>query len=125
MGIDLTLCPVRHDHGKDSGSILVYTRLDFNMRDYDLWKKIQAEAIPLGVPVSWYMDQGIEDVTEDPYGSPLTFITAHRLLKIIDEHFKSSDELWIRSGNRGHWDLGCLAFIRALNPDRRIILWWH
>jgi len=116
MGVSLTLGFDTYEFGL--GSILVYSRLGLHLQDHDLFDALKEAATPLGQPIDWYdEDSGLrEAITTDSYDRPLTFVTAHQFLKIWDA----------RPAKTLHdWDRSCLAFVRALRPDRKIILWWN
>lgn len=110
MSVSLTLV---FDRLKLSGGLLAYDRLALNHQDYDLFDRIAAEAVPMIDPMSWYEDEGLEEVREDSYGKPLTSIPARALAR----HFA-------RVAVSG-WDAAVLVFVNALPPDARIVLWWH
>jgi len=94
------------------GRVLGYERLSLTYQDYDLFDRIKAEATPIDGMLMSYEDEGIKDRSDDPYGTPLTFLTAHRLAK----HF---DGIGMEA-----WDMAVLAFVKALPPSTRVVLWW-
>lgn len=110
MSVNLTLVFDRFAHGSP---ILGYNRLALGYQDHELFDQIKADAVPLSGGMDWYDDDGLEVVSEDPYGAPLTCMSAFTLAR----HF-ASEEL------RG-WDAAVLAFVKHLPPDARIVLWWH
>jgi hypothetical protein len=112
MGVDLTLVPIRDDSPRMPWW-LEGSRLDLH-RDYAVWNLIEpVKRIPDGVRFSRYSDEGIEDRNDDQYGNPLTYITAGDLA-IVKLHKQAS-----------LWNQACWAFIRALPPKTKIVLWWH
>ena len=112
MGIDLTLVPVQWNL---PGPILAHTRLDLQCRDYDLHSALRKVATPLTVPLNWYDDDGLTEYLDDRYGTKLTFVTAHQFCEAV-------------KGLRDYgsdWDRAVIAFVAALAPDRRIVLWFN
>lgn len=110
MSVNLTLAFDRH---RLNGALLAHERIGLNWQDYDLFKLIAAEATPITEGVDWYEDEGIKRRFTDPYGDMLTYVTAHALGRHL-------------SGVRlAGWDAAVLAFINALPPDTRVVLWWH
>ena len=113
MGVDLTLCPEPHYTG-GSGSFLAYDRIAL-ARDRDLWDRLAetlpTETLPVGVTVEWYGDEGIEPLTEDPYGTRLTWARAASFAAIDPGETRHNRAVW--------------AFLAALAPDRRVVLYWH
>ena len=100
------------DHFGLNGPLLAHDRLRMNWQDYDAFDRIKAESVPLPEGVQWYGDEGIENRPDDQYGEPLTYVAAHTLAR----HLASATL-------RG-WDLAVLAFVKALRPDTRVVLWW-
>lgn len=110
MSINLTLIFDRFAHGSP---ILGYNRLALGYQDYELFDQIKADAVPLSGGVDWYHGDGLEVVSKDLYGTPLTYMSAHTLA-----HHFANEELCDA-------DAGVLAFVKHLPPDARIVLWWH
>lgn len=115
MGIDLTLCPVRYE--QLPGPILLHTVMMLQCRRYEIYGGLDEVATPLSKAVLRYEDDGIKERTTDSYDKPLHFVTAHSFLRIWD-----STPIGF---TLNEWDNACLAFVRALNPDHQIVLWWH
>lgn len=113
MGLDLTIA-VDDYHGLSTPS--TYTRLAFHGRYYHLFDALEKQASPVG-KILWYGDDGLKEVTTNPYGTPILSIDADEMIALIDSH-KNADEL-------GTWDVAVVAFIRALPPDTAIYLWFH
>lgn len=121
MGIDLTLCPEKY---QSSTWFLAYDRLSL-MSDYRVFDQLEgfeyyektsglrAHPLPPNAGFDWYGDEGIEQLTEDAYGTPLTFMYA-KDLSTLDIPDDTSD-----------WNKAVFAFVKALDPDTRIVLWWH
>ena len=95
-----------------SGHVLCFERHNLDWRDYEAFDRIKAEAIPMPEGVLWYGDEGIEDRKDDPYGEPLTWMAAHTLARHL-----AAQPL------RG-WDVATLAFLKALPPATKVVLWW-
>lgn len=115
MGLDLTLVPNRYP--QIGGWFLAYDRISLD-RQYALFDAIrdQVDTFPLedDTRFQWYGDEGLEDVREDPYGSPLRWCFAKDLSKIR----LSVEDL-------SAWNRGVVAFVRSLPPDTKIVLWWN
>lgn len=109
MSISLTLVV---DQFRLPGRVLAYNRLRLELQDYRLFDRIKAEAVPLSEGVSWYEDEGLKQRSADPYGSPLTVLTAYAVARHL-----SGVRLY-------HWDAAVLAFLNALPPETRVVLWW-
>ena len=108
MGINLTL--VIDQHGHDP--ILAYTRLPLYWQDYAAFDELTELSTHLETYVGWYDDSGLVTRTVDPYGDPLTFITAHELATFLEEQ-----------GLQG-WDLAVLSFVQMLPAATKVALWW-
>ena len=113
MSISLAVGVDSFDRGRDS--ILVYTRLSLFHQDYELFDALKAAAAPLPVAVGWYEDEGLRYRRDDQYGEPLTFLTAHQFLRIWNTR---------KAARLDDWDESCIAFIRAMRPDRKLVLFW-
>lgn len=113
MGLDLTLCPDRYEDTISHVWHFAHTRIDTD-RDgafYDAILALPAQALPATVRFQWYGDEGIETRTTDPYGAPLTWLCAEQFRQI---------RLPLSP-----WNQAALAFVQALPPARRVVLWWH
>lgn len=118
MGMDLVLLPLDSEL---VGSDLAVDRLGFH-RDYELFgqlhdfegKKggIKANAMAPGASILQYDDEGLTRASTDPYGTPLTWVSAKELKKLKASERTSS------------WNKAILAFITALPDDTVIVLWW-
>lgn len=109
MSVHLTL--VFDQYGL-AGRIPAYTRMSLEWQDYDAFDRIKAEAVPLSNGIDWYDDDGLEERRDDQYGEPLTFLPAHAVAR----HLSAAP---LRC-----WDAAVLAFVKALPPDSRVVLWW-
>ena len=123
MGLDLTVCPVRYGGNR---WWLGYTRIAFD-RDYNLFGQIAKTAwtdfeptlkpTPLSFNVSfdWYGDEGVEQITEDAYGEPLTFVFAEefRCIETENPEFELSE-----------WNKAVLLMLRALPNKTPVVLYW-
>lgn len=125
MGLDLTLLPLRDP--RDLGETIVgcYDRLSFDS-DYAIFEQltdvsgegvvdppIKATVIPPQLWIRLYGDEGINEVREDSYLKPLTFVYAEQLRKLQLPDDASAKNKAI------------LAFVNALHPYTPIILWWR
>lgn len=92
--------------------VLCFERHRLDWTSDGLFERMKLEAIPLPNGADWYCDQGLEHYKEDPYGDPLTWLTAHTLVRLL-------------SAVPLHgWDMATLAFLKALPPSTRVVLWW-
>jgi len=122
MGVDLTLLPV------EPGSQISTSVLQLERR-HELFSAIQElDTVPLPTfehGFSCYLStrhegtpqQGIGwgKVTQDDYGSSLTWITPAQLLRLNDHEGVIDNDL-----NKAVW-----AFLGVLPEDWRIVLFWH
>jgi hypothetical protein len=68
--------------------------------------------LPQRLKVGHYEDEGLKWEEVDRYGQPLTFTTPAELRRL-----RLPDDL-------NPWNRAVLAFLLALPPDARIILYW-
>lgn len=112
MGIDLTLGIPKHE---THDAPLVSERFRLDVRNYELFDALKEIATPLPQGADWYFEDGLETVTVDEYEDPLTFVTAAQMVKQYER---------FETGKIPEWDAAVMAFLRALRPDRKVILWW-
>lgn len=112
MSLSLTLAFERYAAGLP-GPILCAERHRLDWQNYDAFTLIKSEAIPLTCGVDWYDDDGIETRHTDPYGNSLTFMTAHTITRHL---------AWAILPTA--YDKAVLAFVSALPPETRVVLWW-
>lgn len=110
MSTNLTL--VFDRYGCERDSLLAFERMRLDWQDYDAFDRLKSDAIPFVNGVDWFGDEGLEHSTTDDYGFPLTYVSAHTLAQHL-----SQESL------RG-WDAAALAFLKALPPDTKVVLWW-
>lgn len=110
MSTNLTLAFDRYGF---KGPILCFERHRLDWQDYEAFDRIKDEAVPLTDGVQWYGDEGLEAIKEDHYGVPLTFMPAHSIARHL-----SAAPL------RG-FDAATLAYLKALPPETRVVLWWN
>ncbi len=121
MGTDLTLATRRY---ATLDYWLAHNRISLD-RDYHLFEQIEnigrntgAQQVckphPLipSVRVDWYKDGGVEEITEDAYGAPLTYLTAGELVLVNTQE-------------ASEWNQAVFAFFRALPPEIQVLLYWH
>jgi hypothetical protein len=70
------------------------------------------QPLPDGFKVGRYEDQGLIQTATDAYGKPLTFTTPAEIRRL-----RVPDDI-------AQWNRGVLAFLVALPPDARIVLYW-
>jgi hypothetical protein len=116
MGVDLEILA---SHFRERRGELLPTatlRLD---RDPRLLGQLEAlaspclvRALPDGLKVGHYEDEGLTYTTTDRYGHPLTYTTPTDLRRLrVPEDIAP-------------WNHAVLAFLLALPPDFRIVLFW-
>lgn len=118
MGVDLTLLPELYPN--IAGPIYPHIVLPLSRRR-DLWERItdDIENQRLNQAVYWPDDDnGLEERVEDPYGAPITFVTAHELVKVIRK-FRDVE------GEMGWQNEATLMYLGCCPPLTRVILWWH
>ncbi len=74
------------------------------------WKT--APTHPLALPVAWYDDDGLQDITTDPFGRPLTWTPASHLAAYAGGGI-----------NLTAWNHGVLALLMGLGETRVILRW--
>lgn len=116
MGVDLKAC-VSHFRER-RGELLPTATLLFD-RDSALFARFAPDAeprlvrpLPAGLSVGSYEDAGLRYTTADRYGNPLTYTTSADLAGLA-----VPDDL-------APWNRAILAFLFALPPDARIVLFW-
>lgn len=124
MGLDLALYPDQWERARFD-SILATVRLPLE-RDYDLFGRIshinRTEEQPICKPrpladiapkgLHNFEDEGLVYRLDDPYGDPLTYLSARELAAVPCEDSST-------------WNKAVFAMIRALPPGTTIVLWWH
>jgi hypothetical protein len=123
MGLDLSVAPIKYA-SDDFKWWLSYTRLAFD-RNYDLFGQITdcgrdtlppiltPQPLPDNIKFDWYDDSGLKTITEDAYGSPLTFVRAGEFTKL---------QLPKQSGE---WNRAMIMFLCQIPPKTPVVLWWH
>jgi hypothetical protein len=116
MGIDLKVMATSFRERR--GEYLPTATLRFE-RDPRLLAQLAPDAtpslvrpLPPGLKVGSYEDEGLVWVEADRYGSPLTCTTPTDL-----RNLRLPDDL-------APWNAAVLAFLLALPPDARIVLFW-
>jgi hypothetical protein len=111
MGLDLTLVPLMREVHTPGRPHLAYTRIELQRRGYELKDRLKPRV--LGELLMWYGDEGLETVSEDPYGNPLTYV-------LVDELADAMEEL-----DLGSLDLATQAYFRLMPYHIKVVLWWH
>jgi hypothetical protein len=117
MGVDLAVCPDSWNEGRNPDEPqwhLAYTRLNLE-RDYALWDLIRPyeKPLPSTVYFNWYADEGLQQRTQNPYGEPLTMVTAGDFATMASEVAST------------RWNNAVVTMLASLEPQKRIVLWWH
>jgi hypothetical protein len=111
MGFDLKVLATHFRERNGEFLTTASLRLD---RDARLQAQLSAAARPLpeGLKVGHYVDDGLRFETTDGYGKPLTFTTPADLgaLRL--------------SPDTCQWNRAVVAFLLALPPESRIVLYW-
>ncbi len=116
MGLDLT---VLASHFRERrGEFLPTAILRFD-RDAALFGQLARDAspsfvhpLPDGLKAGYYEDTGLTYVDADRYGQRLTYTTPADLQRL-----RVPDDL-------AEWNRAILAFLMALSPDARLVLYW-
>src|SRR6059058_428169 len=116
MGVNLK---VRASHFRERrGEFLATATLRLD-QDAALLSQLAANAtpclvhpLPADLKVGHYEDEGLKYETEDRHGSPLTFTTPANLRNLRVPADVSP------------WNGAVLAFLPALPPDARVVLYW-
>lgn len=117
MGVDLTIMPVDYVLGE---RILAYSALELD-RDRQLFNAIEAAGIEVDVtgPVTCYRALDADgnscfgDVLVGPYGTILTTVSAGDLHRVMSAFAISGSSRWIFSA------------LGAMQPEARIVMYWH
>ena len=110
MSYCLTLGIIKND---GMSHVMTYDRLRVDTQDEDLFELIRAAATPLGAGVYWWSDDGCKRLSTDAYDFPLTFVTSFQLALLLgDVHLDP-------------WDAALKAFMVALPPATRVVLFWN
>lgn len=116
MGIDLKILASNFRERRGELLSTASLRLDRDPRLLSLFSKeatpCLVQSLPEGLKVGHYEDEGLKFDQNDRYGKPLTFTTPEQLqvLPLLEE---MSD-----------WNRAALAFLLALPPGTRIVLYW-
>lgn len=110
MEINLTLVFVKSSQHRLP--VLGYHRVSMDIRDIELFNHLRLVSWRLDVPVQWYGDDGIKELTTDDNDSPLKWLLAGELARNISGIVRT------------RWDKAVLAFLEALPTDTRVVLWF-
>lgn len=116
MGIDLEA--LASNFRERRGEMLPTARLRFD-RDTGLFAQLDSQsspclvrALPDGLKVGCYQGDGLTFTATDRSGRPLTFTTPADLARLrVPEDIAP-------------WNRAILAFLLALPPDTRVVLYW-
>ncbi len=116
MGIDLKMMASYFRERRGEFLPTATIRLE---RDQRLFAQLAPDAapplvrpLPAGLKAGLYEDKGLTFADVDGYGQALTFTTPADLRRL-----RLPDDV-------GAWNLAVMAFLQALPPDARIILYW-
>jgi len=90
-------------------------------RDHGLWEAIEESGIELELtrPTTCHFARTksgkacFGEVSENPYGSPLTWCFAGQLYDVLSASGLDGDNVWVA------------AALKAMNPSKVIVLYWH
>jgi hypothetical protein len=116
MGIDLEV--LTSNFRERRGELLATAKLRFD-RDRRLLAQLSREAVPClvqplppGLKVGHFEDAGLRHDDHDRYGNGLTFTTPEKVRRI-----RVPEDLC-------DWNRAVLAFLLALPPGARVVLYW-
>lgn len=116
MGLDLTVMASHYRERR--GEMLPTAVLRFD-RDTALFAQLAIDATPClvrtlpdGLTVGTYEDTGLRYTDTDRYGNRLSFTTPAELRRLVVPD------------DTAQWNRAIIAFLMALSPDSRIILYW-
>jgi hypothetical protein len=116
MGVDLKVFASHFREHRGEFLATATLRLD---RDAGLLSQLASDAkpclvhpLPEGLKVGHYEEDGLRYEETDRHGDPLTFTTPAEL-----QHLRVPDEI-------SPWNQAVLAFLLALPPGARVILYW-
>lgn len=98
-------------YGTD-GPIICYTRHRLDLQDGEVLKRIRDAAVPLHVSVYWYEDDGLKEHKTDLDGARLTNMAANTLVNLL------------KGRTLYTFDTALLAYLMAIPPYTRVVLWW-
>ena len=96
---------------------LAHTRINTD-RHYafqDAVRALHPQPLPSYIKFDWYGDEGIRRRTDDAYGSPLTYLEAHRFADIPQAVLDATSP----------WNRGCVLLLCTIAPQTPVVLWWH
>ena len=112
MRLDLTVVPITFS---ELDWWLERTRigLDRHYELFDAIKELPSQKLSSNTTVSWYDDDGILQKFDDCYGKSLRFVLA-------EQFSMTNASLW-----NTKWNLGILKFLRTIETDTPVVLYWH
>ncbi len=109
MGLDLTIGIVEYPQ---MNRWLLYNRIMFDRMSFDCIKVLNTHPLPIDKLVDWYTDEGIKRIRTNAYGEELTVI--------------NPIEFWrINTDKMSKWNQLLIAFLRQLDIETLIVLYWH
>ena len=117
MGVDLTIMPQSY---RFSERIVTQHAIQFE-RDWVIWKAFEksGQEVPVGMPVTCHFARTADgetcygEVTENPYGDPITSMTAGQMHDVLSTHKMHGSNVWI------------FAALGAMDRDLPVYLYWH
>lgn len=91
---------------------LTYTRIP-TCRDYEMHARVRAIPSTPVAAAMIYGDEGCREWTTDKYGTPLCHVPAGALADAMDVP------------EAGTLTRAAVAYLRAISPTCRVLLWWH
>lgn len=117
MGVDFSI--VIYPYNLDRRLVLGYDRLSFS-RNYELYDKIGKFNLQKLFPnkLYWYGDDGLEELTEDAYGTDLEYCYAGEFNKL---KYKKSDIGKLINQS----DYAIIQYLIMLPEKYIVVLYWH
>lgn len=112
MSLSRTLAFDQYRHDLDP--IIASNRLKFEGDAERRREALKLVTLPLAAGVEWLGDdEGLKLCKTDVYADELTFVSAGLLAPRLQE------------AAQGPWGRAVVAFVQALPPYRRLVLWWE
>ena len=117
MGVDLTIMPQSYRFDE---CIVTQHAIQFE-RDRTLFEAIEksGQEVDAGMPVTCHFALTADgetcygEVTENPYGTPITSMTAGQMHDVLSPHQMHGSNVWI------------FAALGAMHRDLHVYLYWH
>ncbi len=112
MGVDVSLYPV--SFGDDEKGYFSFSKLELERRR-ELWDDLAKVQNHPCTSLTAHLGDSYGKRTEDCYGTSLRYALAADLVSLA-----THEAVQDNTTNRAVW-----AYLGVLNPDAKIVLWWH